>query len=147
MKQQNNSNDSYDIMLTELYNNLKSNINKPLIITDIQLESSRVKTIWVNITTIMKSIKRDANIFINFLKNELKVDVTWKSNNKSEGIIIFMKSCKKEQLVSLLKKFINKFVICTSCKSYRTKIKKNKKARLYDLKCYNCKTIYTVQKI
>lgn len=138
---------SYDTMLEQLYDSLDSKKNKKLVLQNIEINTTRVKTTWSNVTTIMKSVKRDTNIFIEYLKKELNVEVTWKSNNRSEGITIFMKACRKEQLVSLLKKFITKYVICNNCKSYRTKLKKDKKTRLFNLKCYNCKTEYTVDKI
>jgi len=135
---------SYETMLKQLYNGLESKKNKQLVIQDVEVQSTRVKTTWSNVTSIMKSVKRDTNIFIDFLKKELNAEVTWKSSNRSEGITIFMKACRKAQLVSLLKKFVTKYVICSSCKSYRTKMKRDKKTRLFNLKCYNCKTEYTL---
>ena len=137
-------NPTYDELLEKIYNHMKEKKLKKMVIPKLETTSTRVKTNWSNVTNIMKILKRDTNKFIKYLSKELSAEVTWKSAIRSEGIIIFMKACKKNNLESLLEKFINKYVICKNCKTYRTKIKKAKNLKLHNLKCYDCKTEYTV---
>ncbi len=82
-------------------------------------------------------LNRSSEHFMLFLKNELcDKEINWYSSNKLDGIIIHGKCQKNANIMELIKKYINIFVICSSCKKINTELTK------ITLKKYNFKCLY-----
>lgn len=137
-------NKTFEEMLNEAYNN---DINKDEIklkIPTINLTKTSVKSYWTNIIEFTNTINRDENHFLFFLKKELNTnDINWYSADKKDGIVIHSKYIKKQTILSNVKKYIEKYVICESCKSINTICNKlsTKKNEFICLQCNMIKTL------
>jgi translation initiation factor 2 beta subunit (eIF-2beta)/eIF-5 len=134
-------------MLNNAYNELydlnqkSSNcdeINK-LVIPTLITEKTPTRLHWVNTSSLLDVINRQPNHLLHFLKYELSnKEINWMSSNINDGLIIHGKNIKKELISELVLKYVNTFVICSSCKSYNTTLDKFN-SKKYNFLCNNCK--------
>ena len=132
-------------MLNNVYDKLnedKSNYDK-LVIPKPELNTQNRKTIWKNVKDFLIVIKRPPEHFLYFLNNELDNIAEWLTESKSKGILL-KKKINIKDISRLIKRYIEKYVICKSCKITDTIIRKDKNYRLYILICNNCGTNYSV---
>lgn len=131
-------NKSFNEMLTDAYMSLDHKDEIKLKIPPIMLTSTSTKSYWTNIIEYTNIINRDEDHFLIFLRHELNNNnINWYSSDKKDGIIIHSKYIKKQTIMTNAKKYIERYVICESCKSVNTVCDKlsNKK---YEFKCLHC---------
>ena len=132
----------FEQMLDNIYDQLNPTKKKKLVIPKIILEKSTTNTYWKNVKKILQTIKCPPDHFIEYMKKELG-EVNWISSSKSDGIVIIGKQDKKK-LARTLQKYLKSYIICNICKSYETKLIKNKNLRCYELHCTKCLSTYVV---
>lgn len=121
----------------------KNNPIENIVIPSIVYESYPTKFYWKNISNILSIINRSPDHFIIFLKYELKnKEINWLSKDYNDGIIVQAKYQKVQELNELLKKYINNYVLCDSCKSNKTELSKISKFN-YTMTCLTCMTTKT----
>ena len=132
--------DIFNNMLDEAYKILECNepsiynLNLPQL--DIEITSNRIY--WKNVNAYLQILNRDFDHFMIFIKNELcDRNINWYSNNKIDGIIIHGKYLKQNNIIDLIKKYINTTVICTSCFSPNTTVNKST-GKNYIFNCIQC---------
>jgi translation initiation factor 2 beta subunit (eIF-2beta)/eIF-5 len=110
-----------DITYSQLEKKKKITINLPNLIT----ENSPTKIYWRNVSEYLDSINRNHDHFFTFIKNQYSdKDINWYSNNKDDGLIIHGKYLKNNIITNIFNKYINIYVICSSCKNYNTLLNK-----------------------
>jgi len=130
-------------MLDNVYCNLDSSScsKTKLILPKIELTSSTTNTYWKP-KKLLQLINRDPQHFVTFINNEIG-NVTWKSSSISDGLVMIGR-IKKNKIQDCVHRYIKQYVICNICKSSKTDLDKNKNTRLIELKCRDCKSVYTV---
>ena len=131
--------DTFESSVDEAYEKLCNLNNKTkIILPDFKVDSTSTRVHWSNIEEILKTMNRDLDHFISWLKNELvDKDISWLSGSKSDGIIINGKRLQKTTIVNLVIKYSNIYVICSSCKTIETTMCKIARKQ-YKFKCSNC---------
>lgn len=131
---------NFNIMVDEAYKILNNdNFINNIILPKIECEINSTRLYWKNIIKYLDIINRSHEHFLLFLKNELyNKEINWYSANKNDGIIIHGKYIKQSQISDLIKKYINLFVICPSCKNTNTELNKMT-IKKYEFKCLACK--------
>lgn len=131
--------EEFNTMLDNVYSKLNNNENTRLILPNLITVQSRTKLYWKNINNISIIINRDPEHIYNYLKSELTgKDINWISSNKNEGLVIQGKGLKENLLKDILKKYINKFVVCKSCNKINSNLTKNKDLGKYYFQCLDC---------
>ena len=117
---------SFEQMADEAYSILNNkNISKTLVIPNIVTEISTTRLHWVNACETILTINRSHDHFMSWLKKEIPgKDINWFSGDYKDGLIIHGKYQKNKELSTLLLKYINTFVICSSCKSSDSELDK-----------------------
>ena len=131
---------SFEEMLDEAYNKLNLEKGAKLVIPKIDITvQTNNKTVWNNAKDIIKTLKRDgvSEHLISFFRKEINKPINWKTNNKDDGIMIENRTNFKI-LNNLLRKYIEESVVCKSCRSIDTRLKKNSKTRLWEFTCKSC---------
>jgi len=109
-----------------------------LLLPKLDIETTITKLYWKNIQAYLTIINRPDEHFIIFIKNELcNNKINWYSDNKKDGIIIHGRYQKVNTIIELIKKYINLYVICPSCKKKTTELSKLSSKR-YQFKCFHC---------
>ena len=138
--------DFYDMLnnaYNELYDFNQKSINcdeiNKLIIPTLVTEKTPTRLHWVNPNSLLNIINRPPNHLLQFLKYELSnKEINWMSSDINDGLIIHGKNIKKELISDLVLKYVNTFVICSSCKSYNTTFDKFN-SKKYNFQCNYCK--------
>ena len=122
----------------ELLNINNTDIDNNILLPKLDVDITITKLYWKNIIEYTNIINRDPEHFLIFLKNELSSnEINWYSENKQDGIIIHGKGLRKLNLSELIKKYINNYVICASCKKKITELHKIT-FKKYEFKCLIC---------
>ena len=138
---------SFLTRLESVYNTLEkskgSSSDSKLVLPNPDIEVTTTNTFWHNVKALLKRINRPPDHFIEFLGDQLGVDVTQKTSSLSKGLILKGKQSKKK-VTPLIDKYVKDYVLCKNCNSYYTKIKKDKNIRKYVFTCKSCNASYTV---
>ena len=130
--------DNFDIMVNESYQLLETYSEDKLILPKLETEITVNRLYWKNIMEYLNVLNRSPNHFYMFLKTELcNNEINWYSANKDDGIIIRGKHKKNTEVVELIKKYINKYVMCSCCKKINTELNRITSKR-YEFKCLCC---------
>ena len=133
----------FDQMLDNVYVELeKTYEKKKLVISKPEIDTSTTNTYWRNIKKILRQINRNPDHFVDYLNKEIG-NVNWLSNSKSDGLVIIGKY-RKDKINELLKKYLNNYVVCNSCKTSNSSLVKDSNIKKYKFICKNCKSSYYV---
>ena len=133
---------SFESMLDDVYSQLGEKQKTKLKIPQPVLNITTTNTYWKNVKELLKIIKRHPDQFMDYLKAELG-DVNWMSSSKSDGIVIIGK-IKKNKIMRLIQEYMNKYVVCKSCKSNCSKLKFDNTIKKYKFICRDCLCEYNI---
>ena len=136
---------SYMNLLERLYENKpdyqkdieRKNLPKPKVVF------SNKKTFIHNFAYICKNIQRSNE----HVKQFICVELSCTGSIGGNGELILRNRVREPQFLTLLTKYINKYVKCRHCKSLNTTSNKDKDTRLWFVKCSVCKANDCVEAI
>lgn len=135
---------SFELRLDEAFNILnKDETSDKLVLPILNIDVTTTNTLWPNVKDLLRRIKRPPVHFIDFLGKHLNTEVTQRTSSLKDGLIIIGKHNKKK-VTQLVEKYLTDFVICKSCNSYNSKIKKNDMTRKWEFNCNTCKATYSL---
>mmetsp|Transcript_12097 Transcript_12097/g.18007 ORF Transcript_12097/g.18007 Transcript_12097/m.18007 type:complete len:366 (-) Transcript_12097:1084-2181(-) len=102
------------------------------------------KTIWMNIEKISEEIARPSKMIIKFFSKELSVQMKQHPTTK-ELVINGQQSL--DDLEDILEKFVEAWVLCSSCLKPETYIEVDKKKKSVVLNCVGCRHVGEVPKL
>ena len=136
---------TFENMLDELYDNLdQCNEIVSVILPEPQLIKNGHNIIWKNVKEFLKIANRPPDHFINYLNKNCNCQINWITDSKSDGIIFNQKKIKITNIIDYMKLYLKEFVICKSCRSYKTMIIKDQSIRKFNFICSNCKNEYYI---
>lgn len=135
--------DSFDMMLDDVYEKLESCTNSvkmqsKIIIPSPELTKHGHHFIWKNIKTFLKIVNKPPEHVVKFFSDELKCQITWITESKSDGINIDYDRLSSSTITELMKKYVLEYVYCKKCKSTNSIISKDSNVRKYLFVCQNC---------
>ena len=135
---------SFTERLEEVYEQLYQEDNvEQLVLPVPNIEVTTTNTMWANVKAFLKLINRPPKHFIEFLSYQLNTEVTQKTSSLGDGLILIGKQPKKK-IVPLIQKYMNEYVVCKYCNSYKSKLKKDDSIRKYVFICNSCKASYSI---
>ncbi|AEA38883.1 translation initiation factor eiF2 beta-subunit (nucleomorph) [Cryptomonas paramecium] len=93
------------------------------------------KTIFLNFKEICLKLNRHPNHVLNYLLKELGTLGSF----QKEGYLLLRGSFNSKGIQLILHSYVQEYVLCGSCGSSSTQLKKNKNNRLLCFKCEFCK--------
>lgn len=134
---------SYEVMLERLYKMMNKDEDpgriKISLPTVDRLGSKRV--VWTNFQNCVQALNREPDHIMRFFFNFL----TTTGNLDGEGKFIFKNVFKPQQIKTALDEYIQKYVVCKSCKKGNTVFTKER--GLTFMNCRNCHASSTVEEI
>lgn len=129
----------FETLVNQAYTILDNQSNgSDLILPEVDVEIGTTRLHWKNVKEYLKVIKRHPDHFIDWLRSELpSQSINWFSGSKSDGLIIQGKRQRKSDVIELVLKYVNEYVICPSCKkadSLMTKLH----SKQYEFECQDC---------
>ena len=144
----NNLKFSYEFLLNRIYNIMKENnpnsSSDRLKIPNIKVNiTGKDRSCWVNLGKVAESLNRDIESLFKYVLSELGIEGTIGGDNQAN----FKAKVSQTSIEKVLTKYINDYVRCPNCKSFKTILKKDQSTRLLQKFCENCKSVKTVQVI
>jgi translation initiation factor 2 subunit 2 len=149
-KKRNNSSELYFNNLNREYNyyelldrfllysaekNDKNNCDKKLFIPLPRLgKDGTKKTVFLNFEEISIKLKRNKEHLFLFFSTELGVS----SSLQEGGGLVLKGRFQPKGIENILKNYIKEYVLCGSCSSVQTILKKNNETRLFFMHCLKC---------
>ena len=124
----------FEEMLDFILPNIENNIEK-LILPNLEINTSNTRLDFTNINSIANTINRDPEHIIFILKKYSGKNIQWLSANKSEGIYMDGKYLKAKYLQDLILKYVNEYVVCSSCMNTNTTLIKVKDIKKLKFNC------------
>lgn len=130
---------NFEQMINEAYQSLEqSSSGDLLILPDIILDIGTTRLHWKNVKSYLQVIRRHPDYFMDFLKHELpSKEINWFSGSKSDGLIIHGPKQRKAEITDLARKFVNIYVVCSTCKKPDTEMNKMS-SKVYEVCCIDC---------
>lgn len=134
---------------TEMLNDVYKQVNNTtfeettLILPTPKLEKSTTRMLWM-VAPYLKRIERPKEHFYDFLTKKKGYDINWVSDLIEDGLIIKSKKITQNNIINIMKEYVNLYVLCNSCKNSQTEMKRDNEIKKYRIKCINCKSEYTV---
>ena len=94
--------------------------------------------IWKNIKEFLRVVNKPPEHVVKFFSDELKCQITWITDSKSDGINIDYDRLKSTTINELMKKYVLEYVYCKKCTSTNSIISKDSQLRKYLFVCQNC---------
>ena len=144
----NNLKFSYEFLLNRIYNIMKENnpnsSSDRLKIPNIKVNiTGKDRSCWVNLGKVAESLNRDIESLFKYVLSELGIEGTIGGDNQAN----FKAKVSQTSIEKVLTKYINDYVRCPNCKSFKTILKKDQSTRLLQKYCENCQSVKTVQVI
>lgn len=134
----------FNTMLDDAYNQIEQKKKNKLIIPSLVTEKTATRLHWLNTNQFLHSINRTPDHLLLFLKSELaNKEINWVSSTIDDGLIIHGKKIKSTDISDLILKYVNHYVICSSCKSSDTLLNKFN-SKKYEFICTNCNMIKNI---
>ena len=130
---------NFEILVNEAYETLDQKYNgNMLILPEIIVEINKVRLHWKNVKNYLRIINRHPDHFIDWLKSERPgYELNWYSGSKADGLIIHGKRQRKSDISDLALKYVNNYVICSSCVQVNTVMIKTV-SKQYLFECLIC---------
>jgi translation initiation factor 2 subunit 2 len=135
---------NFNDMLDNIYTNLELTTSDVLVLPIPVLEKSTTRIIWKNIKEFLKITNTPPEHLFEFIENQTNKKINWFSDSISDGLIIHDKKFSINDIKLLMKKYVNDFIICNSCKKSNTKLFKDSILRKYKIKCNFCNSESTI---
>ena len=132
---------SYDFLLDRIYKMIQSPERSLLKIPIPELNPAGKRSVWVNFSSFETALNRPLEHLLHFVMEELGVEGTINAEKQA----LLKSRVARNQIESILRKYIQDFVQCKNCKSFKTTIIKDQSTRLQQLSCESCKAILTLQ--
>ena len=125
-------------MLENAYKQMEVVQKHKLKLPELNIETQPTKARWINVTDYLKIIKHDFTTVLEFMKKEMKGrNVMAFSQNEEEGILIQGKKIKKQDIISIVEKYIMSLVNCEQCKNAISTLTKTE-GKFYQYECLCC---------
>jgi len=138
---------SYEVLLHRLYEQVEKGkakpppSNRPPLEPPIALRFGGARTVWSNFSENCAAVNRPLNHVLAFTLTELGT-----TGSIGEGGRLTVRGIfRKEHFASIIRKYIQEYVVCPVCKSKRTVMEKEK--RLLYTKCEVCNSRTSVVRI
>ncbi len=135
--------ESFDIMLDDVYDKLESctssaKMQSKIILPQLELVKHGHHFIWKNMKAFLRIVNKPPEHVVKFFSEELKCQITWITESKSDGVIIDYDRLSSSTISELMKKYVLEYVYCKKCKSTNSIISKDSQVRKYLFVCQNC---------
>ena len=135
---------TFNEMLDDVYSQLETVKSDMFILLKPKLIKDTTRTIWTNVKSFLKSTRTPPEHLEKFITQETGKKINWFSDSISDGIIIHEKRIFENDIINLMKKYVDMYVLCNICKNSHTEMHRNIEIKKYYIKCNHCNSTYTV---
>ena len=138
----NNNLNNFNELLDNVYDVFGVKDNDLIILPNPLLTKDSKRTIWTNIKAFLKVVNRPPEHCFEFFKIQTGKEIAWYSERVSDGLIFHTNKIKVNEIISLMKKYVDSYIVCNICKRSNTQMFKDQDLRKYKMKCVDCDSEY-----
>jgi translation initiation factor 2 beta subunit (eIF-2beta)/eIF-5 len=135
---------TFSQMLNDVYSQLGTSKSDTFILPNPELDKGTTRVVWKNAKTFLKRTQTPPDHLFEFILRESGKKINWFSDSVSDGIIFHEKKISDNDIISLMKKYVDSYVICKICKNSETSMYRDTEIKKYRIKCTHCNSEYTV---
>lgn len=135
---------NFSELLDNVYTILGDSRTDLLVLPEPEFEKGTTRIIWKNIKAFLKITNTPPDHLFDFIEKQTNKKISWFSESVSEGLIIHDKRFTKNEVVALMKKYTDNYVLCNICKKSNTQMFKDTEIRKYKIKCEDCCSEYAI---
>jgi translation initiation factor 2 beta subunit (eIF-2beta)/eIF-5 len=135
---------TFNEMLDDVYSQLGTFKSDTFILPKPELIKDTTRVIWKNIKTFLKRTHTPPEHLEKFISQETGKKINWFSDSISDGIIIHERRIYENDIINLMKKYVDVYVLCNICKNSQTEMHRNIEIKKYYIKCNHCNSTYTI---
>lgn len=135
---------TFNEMLDDVYSQLGTFKSDTFILPKPELIKDTTRVIWKNIKTFLKRTQTPPEHLEKFISQETGKKINWFSHSISDGIIIHERKIYENDIINLMKKYVDLYILCNICKNSQTEMHRNVEIKKYYIKCNHCNSSYTV---
>jgi translation initiation factor 2 subunit 2 len=98
---------------------------------------------WTNFAKTAKTLNRTPEHLSSFIEAEFGTNISIDGDNT----LVIKGRFSAEQIESVLKKYVDQYIKCRTCKSMETLLERDSESRLSFIKCITCKSQWSVPNI
>jgi translation initiation factor 2 beta subunit (eIF-2beta)/eIF-5 len=132
----------FNMLLDSVYESFEDKEMDMIILPNPVIVKDSKRTIWKNIKAFLKVINRPPDHCLEFFKIQTGKELAWYSEHVSDGMIFHTNKIKVNEIVMLMKKYVDCYVVCNICKRSNTTMYKDQEIRKYKIKCSDCNSEY-----
>lgn len=129
---------NFNELLDNVYEQFDIKENDLIILPNPILNKDSKRTIWSNIKAFLKVVNRPPEHCFDFFKNQTGKEIAWYSERVSDGLIFHTNKIKVNEIISLMKKYVDDYIVCNICKRSNTEMFRDQDLRKYKIKCFDC---------
>jgi translation initiation factor 2 beta subunit (eIF-2beta)/eIF-5 len=133
---------NFNELLDSVYNAFEIKDSDMIILPNPILIKDSKRTIWKNIKAFLKVVNRQPEHCFDFFKNQTGKEIAWYSEHVSDGLIFHTNKIKVNEIILLMKKYVDCYIVCNICKRSNTTMNKDQDLRKYKITCLDCNSSY-----
>jgi len=140
---------SFNEMLNDVYSQLGTSESGSdiFMLPDPEIEKGTTRVVWKNPKAFLRRTHTESEHLLQFLIQQSGKKINWFSKSVSDGIIFHDKKISKNDIIYLMKKYVQYYILCKFCNNSKTKIHRDIVIKKYQLKCLVCNSEYTVDEV
>ena len=126
----------FDFTNNQLYNQIKNIKSKNnFFLPEVQAIKKTTRIDWINVNIFLKTINRNIQHLILFLKNDRRMTVSFTNN-----VLMIQGKFNKTDIEKIMIEYSKKYCQCKVCLNFNTSLLKDSQYKKYKLSCNTCKS-------
>jgi len=134
----------FTTLLDNIYTQINTKEIEMLVLPNPDIEKTTVRLHWKNVKQFLNLTNTPKDHLFDYIQTQTGKKMDWFSDSLKDGLIIHDKKISKNDIISLMKKYVETYIICNICKKGNTKMERNNIIKKYKITCNDCLAEYII---
>ena len=134
----------FTTLLDNIYTQINTKEIEMLVLPNPDIEKTTVRLHWKNVKQFLNLTHTPKDHLFDYIQTQTGKKMDWFSDSLKDGLIIHDKKISKNDIISLMKKYVETYIICNICKKGNTKMEHNNIIKKYKITCNDCLAEYII---
>ena len=132
----------FTTLLDNIYTQINTKEIEMLVLPNPDIEKTTVRLHWKNVKQFLNLTHTPKDHLFDYIQTQTGKKMDWFSDSLKDGLIIHDKKISKNDIISLMKKYVETYIICNICKKGNTTMERNNTIKKYKITCNDCLAEY-----
>ena len=134
----------FNTLLDNIYTQINTKQTEMLVLPNPDIEKNTVRLHWKNVKQFLNLTNTPKDHLFDYIQTQTGKKMNWFSDSLKDGLIIHDKKISKNDIINLMKKYVETYIICNICKKGNTKMERNNTIKKYKISCNDCLSEYII---